>query len=394
MAAQRRTGDLAARGREGRRRERPSVPDNSGPPLAPGHDHRAGAIEGDPDHRPTGRLGRDRSAVPAPENTRSLPLSCLRQSAARLRLLPRPSAGPSGQHNVRPRRRIGELCALGRIDGQDPPRVRDELRAEWNPPRLPQGRHHGPGLAGRDVPDLRPRPIVVRDDDAAAVRAERRSERRTGCLSDSTSPSRAGVPDDGVGGGVHARHEAAVRAPRRATGRAATWPQRRCRALAGCRPFNGTIVPSSVFQTALSHALPRRRTTRTAREFGLNAVLTARCQPGSIGLSRLGRPQSPAAVVRDGGDVQPVRAESRSRSHRPCARAAPPAAVSASPARRARLRYRRPQRRTCRCGRTAPRLTAAPLCRTAMGSLAREPTSHTSIRAALRRRVGHDCRHG
>ena len=43
VAAERGTGDLAARAREGRRRQRPSVPDDSGPPLAASHDRRAGA---------------------------------------------------------------------------------------------------------------------------------------------------------------------------------------------------------------------------------------------------------------------------------------------------------------------------------------------------------------
>ena len=78
------------------------------------------------------------------------------------------------------------------------------------------------------------------------------------------------------------------------------------------RPFNGTIEPTPMFQTALSHALPRRRTTRTWREFGLNAVLTALCQPGSMGIrGRDGHsrplPSSETVAIRNA-----ARAESRS----------------------------------------------------------------------------------
>ena len=229
----------------------------------------------------TGRLGGPQRSPVAREDAKLARQSCLRQSAVRLRLPPRPSAGHFGTAQRSPPSRDRRAVRAGSLSTV---RIRREFGTNCalngNPPACSQGRYHGSGLAGRDVPDPRPRPIAVGDDDAVAVRAERRSERGPGCLSDSTSLSRAGIPDDGVGGGVHARDEAAIRAPRRAAGRAATWPQRGVRALGGCGLATARSCPRRCSRRRCPTHCPCAGRRGRAREFGLNAVLTALCQPG------------------------------------------------------------------------------------------------------------------
>ena len=197
------------------------------------------------------------------------PRPCRRQSAARLRLRHARRQDTSGTaqrsspvagsescarwdaSTVRIRREFGTNCAL-----------------KGNPPAAARPAP-GAGLAGRDVPDPR----------ASGDPCTRRRARRPSGLNAApsavpvASPIRRAFPVrasqmTALAGSVHARNEAAIRAPRRAAGRTAAGPRRRCRRIGTAAPSNGTIVPSSVFQTALSHALLPRRTTRSRASSG------------------------------------------------------------------------------------------------------------------------------